>query len=262
MDIWTLWWSWGAMGSNYYTPVPATLTLWGRKRDIQHPDSLEIETHQFGGELNIAVERRMQMQNELNITATFMRLKSEYCNKEFRAQFSLGRHVDQLALVPGFLQTSTTKVMRQDKKLEEAGRKKKEKKKRYTRNLNSRVKCPLFGDAWPWDCKNLADTLYLGGGMWESLGLKHLKEKSGLCGTCLDEMKEQHESAKQQFWDDLPHLFGLPDRPELENQEPHTLDVWDLEMAATCQPWSTMVIVDDYPVGGLDIGAKVGIGDN
>ncbi|KAJ7085259.1 hypothetical protein C8R44DRAFT_752859 [Mycena epipterygia] len=58
------------MGSNYYTPVPATLTLWGRKRDIQHPDSLKIETHQFGGELNIAVERQMQMQNELNITAT------------------------------------------------------------------------------------------------------------------------------------------------------------------------------------------------
>lgn len=41
-------------------------------------------------------------------------------------------------------------------------------------------------------------------------------EASGLCGTCLDEMKEQHKSAKQQFWDDLPHLFGLPDWPELE----------------------------------------------
>ncbi|KAJ7304565.1 hypothetical protein DFH08DRAFT_793749 [Mycena albidolilacea] len=49
---------------------------------------------------------------------------------------------------------------------------------------------------------------------WSEYGWAYLAE--GLCELCLQEARDVYEQAKQNFWDDLPALFDLPDWATLE----------------------------------------------
>ncbi|KAJ7085120.1 hypothetical protein B0H15DRAFT_988618 [Mycena belliarum] len=44
-------------------------------------------------------------------------------------------------------------------------------------------------------------------------------ERLDVCASCLRTMKEEHAAAKQELWDELPSLFGLPDWTTLQKME-------------------------------------------
>lgn len=50
---------------------------------------------------------------------------------------------------------------------------------------------------------------------WEAYRWSEL-ESAGLCEYCITEAKALHAAARQEFWDQLPQMFGLPKWEELE----------------------------------------------
>jgi hypothetical protein len=55
--------------------------------------------------------------------------------------------------------------------------------------------------------------------MWRS----HSWEDLNICGACMDSMKAANQEARQEFWEQLPEMYGLPGWRELEKMKAEAL---------------------------------------